>query len=300
VAALADGPSAPPDPSALAADRAANDAEARELSGPPTPVPVVLDLDAGGVPVRLYDPRNGHGAPVIVYLHGGGWVYGSLETVDGACRRLAHRSGCAVLSVGYRLAPEHPSPAAVDDVEAAVAWLRANAEEHGVSAARLAVAGDSAGGNLAAVVARRARDAGQPFAFQALIYPVIDGTPASPSLADPGAGAEHGLSGAEMAYFWDAYAPAGVDREHPDLTPLRAADLAGLPPALVITAEYDILRDEGEAYADALAAAGVPVVATRYQGLIHGFFRRLAKFDAAPVAVDQVAAAAREALDPPR
>ncbi len=130
------------------------------VSGVPTPVAIVRDVDAGGVPCRLYDPRRGHGAPVLVYVHGGGWIAGSLTTADAACRRLADRSGCAVLSVGYRLAPEATWPAAIEDVETAVSWLRANAEEHGLDASRLAVGGDSAGGNVAAVLARRARDAG--------------------------------------------------------------------------------------------------------------------------------------------
>jgi acetyl esterase len=291
VALLAETSSGPTTLAEIQADRAAMDAAAPALTGPPIPVPIVADVDAGGVPCRLYDPRNGHGAPVVVYLHGGGWVAGSLETVDAACRRLADRSGCAVLSVGYRLAPEAPWPAAIEDADAAVAWLRANADAHGLNASRLAVAGDSAGGNVAAVLARRARDAGMPFAYQVLIYPATDAVPEHPE-----AGAEHGLSTGEMARYWDFYLPDGSDRHDPDISPARAADLAGLPPTLVITAEYDVLREEGEAYAHALAAAGVPVVLTRYQGMIHSFFRLLAVFDAAAVAVDQAAAALRDAL----
>jgi acetyl esterase len=294
-AALAGGESTPLTVENLPVDRAEGDATALMVSGPPIGLPVVRDVEPG----RLYDPRNGHGAPVLVYLHGGGWVMGSIETVDGVCRRIAHRSGCAVLAVRYRLAPEHPWPAAIEDAEAAVAWLRTNAEAHGLDASRLAVAGDSAGGNLAAVLARRARDQGNPFALQVLVYPIIDGVAGS-AVGDPATGREYGLTSGDMAFFWDCYVPAGVDRKDPDLSPIYAESLAGLPPALVITAEHDVLREEGEAYAAALLEAGVPVVLTTYQGLIHSFFRKLASFDGAAAAVDQVAAAVREALDPPR
>ncbi|MGH3656794.1 MAG: alpha/beta hydrolase [Micromonosporaceae bacterium] len=255
-------------------------------------VPVVVDVDAAGVPARLYDPRNGHGAPVLVYLHGGGWVMGDLDTHDAVCRRLADQSGCAVLSVAYRLAPEHPWPAQISDVETAVSWLRDNAAEHGVDTSRLAIAGDSAGGHLATVVARRARDAGTGYAYQVLVYPVID-----PQMA----GESHriytqeGLDAEQMRFFWDALLPPEVDREHPDAAPL-AANLEGLPATLVITAEYDPLCEEGEAYAAALADSGVPTVLVRYQGVNHGFFRKLALFDAAEVAADQVASAVRRAL----
>ena len=264
-------------------------------------VPIVRDVvatapgaDGGeGVPCRLYDPRNEHGAPVVVFLHGGGWSTGGLDTHDGVCRRLADQSGCAVLSVEYRLAPEHPYPAAITDVELVVAWLRdGGSVDHGIDPSRLAVAGDSAGGHLAALTARRARDAGTPLAFQLLVYPVIDPAMNYPDLGD------YGLDAHAMTFYWDAFAPPGVNRAHPDLAPL-AADLAGLPPALVITAEYDVLRDEGETYGTALAAAGVPAVTTRYLGVNHGFFRKLALYDAAAVAVDSAAAALRAALDGP-
>jgi acetyl esterase len=260
--------------------------------GPGLMVPVVEDVSADGVPCRLYDPRNGHGAPVVVFVHGGGWVLGDLNTHDAVCRQLADRSGCAVLSVAYRLAPEHPWPAAVDDVETAVRWLRRNVAEYGVDATRLAIAGESAGGHLAAVVARRGRDAGDPYAYQVLVYPVIDPGMSTESYR---ACREYGLDPTAMRFFWDAFCPAGVDRTQPDVSPM-AATLAGLPPALVITAEYDPLRDEGEAYAAALAEAGVPSVLVRYQGLNHGFFRKLAMFDAAKLAVDQAAVALREGL----
>jgi acetyl esterase len=249
----------------------------------------VHDVDAGGVPARLYVP--GDGAPVVVYLHGGGWVLGGLDTHDGLCRALADRSACAVLAVDYRLAPEHPYPAAFEDLDRAVGWLRATgAARHGLDATRLAIGGDSSGGHLAAVGARRARDRGDPYAGQVLACPVIDPRMRYPDLD------EYGLDRDEMRFFWDAFAPRGrVDRTHPDLAPLDA-DLAGLPPALVITAEYDLLRAEGEAYAAALASAGVPTVAVRYLGLNHNFPRKLALFDAAPAAVAQMAEAVRLAL----
>ncbi len=258
-------------------------------AGPP--LAAVRDVDAGGVPARLFRPAAERDLPVVVYLHGGGWVLGDLDTHDGVCRLLADRSGCAVLALHYRRAPEHPYPAALEDLDAALAWLRGTgAAGHGLDASRLAIAGDSAGGHLAAVGARRARDAGTPFAFQVLCCPVID-----PRMRYPDLDA-YGLTGEEMRFFWDAFAPPGeVDRAHPDLAPLHA-DLAGLPPALVMTAELDVLRDEGEAYAAALATAGVPTVAVRYPGLNHNFQRKLALFDAAPLAVAQAAEAVRRAL----
>jgi acetyl esterase len=194
-------------------------------------------------------------------------------------------SGWAVLSVDYRLAPEHPYPAALDDMAAALAWVRGpGAAGHGLDPNRIAVAGDSAGGHLAAVTAIRARDAGAGLAGQILICPVIDPAADYPNLIG------YGLDPDEMRFFWDAFAPQGVDRTTPDLSPLRV-DLTGLPPAVVITAEFDVLRPEAERYAAKLLAAGVPVIATHYQGLIHNFPRKLALFDAAHVALAQLAAA---------
>jgi acetyl esterase len=261
------------------------DAVAAECGTGPQ-LPLVEAVDAGGVPARVYVPSRDEAAPVVVYLHGGGWVMGGLATHDPLCRLLADRSGCAVFAVEYRLSPEHPYPAAFDDVERAVGWLReTGAGRYGLDLTRLAIAGDSAGGHLAAVTARRARDRGEPYVYQVLACPVID-----PAMGYPDLDA-YGLDRNEMRFFWDAFAPPGrVDRSDPDLAPLNA-DLAGLPPALVITAEYDILRDEGEAYAAALAAAGVSTVAVRYPGLNHNFQRKLALFDAAPLAVGQIAEA---------
>ncbi|MEH1058390.1 alpha/beta hydrolase [Micromonospora sp. CPCC 206171] len=245
----------------------------------------VVSVDAGGVAARLYRDGDHDAVPVVLYAHGGGWVMGGVDTHDGLCRHLAAASGWAVLSVDYRLAPEHPYPAAVDDMARALTWLRGpGAARYGLDPGRIAVAGDSAGGHLAAVTARRARDAGTRLAGQILICPVIDPAADYPALD------EYGLDREEMGFFWDAYAPPGVDRTQPDLDPLRA-DLTGLPPAVVITAELDLLSAEGERYAARLLAAGVPVTASRYQGLIHNFPRKLALFDAAHVALAQVAAA---------
>jgi acetyl esterase/lipase len=254
--------------------------------GPGPRLASVTDVDAGGVPCRLYCPERPDRTPVVVYLHGGGWVLGDLTTHDGLCRLIASRSRCAVLALDYRRAPEHPYPAAFDDLDRAVDWLRGTgAARFGLDASRLAIAGDSAGGHLAAVGARRARDRGEPYRYQVLGCPVIDPAQRYPDLD------AYGLTSAEMRFFWDSFAPPGrVDRAHPDLSPLNA-DLAGLPPALVITAEYDILRDEGEAYAAALATAGVPTVAVRYPGVIHNFHRKLALFDAAELAIAQMGAA---------
>ncbi|HEX8347721.1 MAG TPA: alpha/beta hydrolase, partial [Actinoplanes sp.] len=216
--------------------------------------------------------------------HGGGWVLGDLETHDGLCRTLAAATGWSVLAVDYRRAPEAPYPAAADDVERALRWLRADgATAHALDPTRIAIAGDSAGGHLAAATARRARDAGDPLAAQILLCPVIDPAMSYPDLDG------YGLHRDEMQFFWDAYAPPGTDRTHPDLDLLRA-DPAGLPPALIITAELDVLCDEGERYGAQLMAADVPVICTRYQGLVHNFPRKLALFDAADVAVAQIAA----------
>ncbi|HEX9999482.1 MAG TPA: alpha/beta hydrolase [Actinoplanes sp.] len=260
-------------------------------TGPALPLPVVVDVDAGGVPARLYATRTD--APVFVYLHGGGWCYGSVATVDRVCRRIADRSGCAVLSVEYRLAPEHVFPAALDDTEAVLGYLRTSGADLGVDTSRLAIGGDSAGGQLATVAARRQRDAGTPLDFQVLIYPALDPLTSAESYDEVG---EYGLDRAAMRLAWQTYVPDPAQRLTPDVAPLAVADLTGMPPTLMITAEYDVLRDEGADYADALQAAGVPVVHTRYMGVNHGFARKLAVIDAARAATDQVASALRAAL----
>lgn len=259
-------------------------------TGPELPLPVVADLEADGVPCRLY--AKSFGAPVFVYLHGGGWAYGSIETVDRLCRRIADRSGCAVLSVGYRLAPEHVFPAALQDVETVLSYVRKEGPALGVDPSRLAIGGDSAGGQLATVAARRQRDAATPLDHQVLIYPVIDPMLASESYAELG---EYGLDRASMQLAWETFVPDRALRFSPDVAPL-AADLAGMPSTLIITAEYDVLRDEGADYAEALIAAGVPTVHVRYAGMNHGFARKLVLLDAARAAADQIASSLRAAL----
>jgi len=274
--------------------RAASVRSAPLLSGPGEEVAAVADRTAPGpdgpVPVRVYTPATGAAPrPVLVYLHGGGFVVGSLDTYDPLCRALANRSGAVVVSVGYRLAPEHPWPAAVRDAAAAAAWVRAHAAGLGGDDDRVGVGGDSAGANLATIAARHVRG----LAFQVLVYPVTDAAMDTPSYEEFAEG--HYLSRDDMRVAFDHYLPAGVDRRHPDVAPLHAPDLAGLPPTLVITAAADPLRDEGEAYADRLRAAGVPVTVSRYDGMVHGFFRWTAVVEAATTAIDEVAAFVRAA-----
>jgi acetyl esterase len=270
-------------------DLAATRARARERAGRGDPVSHVADVDAEGVPCRLFRPRPV--APVVLYLHGGGWALGSIEEAEPLCRAIANASGWAVLAVEYRLAPEHPYPAAVEDVERAVAWLERYGDALEVDPSRLALAGDSAGANLAAAVALRARDRGAPvFRMQALLCPALD-------LLDEGAARSElakgfGLDRETIRWHVERYAPAVAHRGLADVSPLRATTFAGLPPAMVATAEYDPLRDQGEEYAAGLADAGVPVVATRYLGMIHGF-TDLERFDAAHAVVAQVASCLR-------
>ena len=224
----------------------------------------------GPVPVRVYTPDAPAPRPLLVLLHGGGFVVGDVETHDPTARRFCAEAGVVVASVDYRLAPEHPFPAAVDDAEAATRWAIQHAPEQGADPERAVVSGDSAGGNLAAVVARRLRDAGGPrLAGQLLIYPttdmrVGDHHPSKRELADG-----YGLDAADLAWFGEQYLNGEADTDHPDASPLLVRDLSGLPPAFVLTAEYDPLRDEGDAYAARLAEAGVPVEHVRLPGAVH-------------------------------
>jgi acetyl esterase len=225
----------------------------------------------GEIPIRIYTPAAGGPLSVVVYFHGGGWVIGNIESHDATCRALANESGCIVVSVDYRLAPEHKFPAAAEDCYAATVWAAKHAAEFGGDASRLAVAGDSAGGNLAAVVALMARDRGGPrIAFQLLVYPVTDYSFDRPSYSENAEG--YLLSRDAMRWFWNHYLSDESEGLHPHASPLRAESLAGLPAALVLTAEFDPLRDEGEEYAALLRAAGVAAESVRYDGLIHGFF----------------------------
>ena len=256
------------------------------ISGVPEPVHHVAEVDAGGIPARLYEPA-GALPGVLVWLHGGGWVIGSLATHDPLCRSLANRSGTRVISADYRLAPEHPHPAPLDDAWAVAQWA---VERYG----RVVVGGDSAGAHLAAVVARRARDRGLRLLLQVLVVPVTDcGFDTEWHRAF---GQGYGLDTSVMRWFWEHYVPGLEGADDPDVSPLRAANLGGVASALVLTAECDPLRDEGEAYARLLAEAGVDVEHTRYDGMIHGFLRMAAVLDGSATAVSQIAAAVRRAL----
>jgi acetyl esterase len=249
---------------------------------------------AGEIPVRVYRPQSDEPLPVVVYFHGGGWVIGDITTHDTTCQRLAAGVPAVVVSVDYRLAPEHRFPAAVDDCDAATAWVSAHAAELGGDAARLAVAGDSAGGNLAAVIALRARDSGgAPIAFQLLVYPATDLTRSLPSHTENGEG--YLLDNDAMTWFVGQYL-VDSDARHADASPLFVEDLTGLPPALVVTAEFDPLRDEGEAYAQRLRDAGVDATTSRYDGMIHGFYGLDSIFDSAKRATAETVAALRDAL----
>jgi acetyl esterase len=260
------------------------------LFGPLVEVPFEdrsLPGPGGPIPVRVYRPGDGP-APVLVYFHGGGWVLGSIVTAHGICATLARLAGCVVCSVDYRLAPEHVFPAALDDAWAATTWADEHAEELGGRPGALAVGGDSAGGNLAAVCALRARDAGLPLGLQMLVYPVLDADLETPSYREFADG--YFLTADGMRWFWDQYLPEG-DRFAPDASPLRAPDLAGVAPALLIIPENDPLRDEGEAYARRLEQAGVQTTLSRYDGMIHGFFRLPGVIDRANDALAEAAAA---------
>jgi acetyl esterase len=269
----------------LAASAEVARVEDRTISGP-----------GGDVALRVYWPTAPAGDPpgVLVWFHGGGWVIGDLESADPTARRLAEGAGVVVVSVDYRLSPEHPAPAAIDDAVAALSWTAAHAEELGVDPSRLAVGGDSAGGNLAALLCQRARAAGGPaIAFQLLVYPVTDLTQRHPSYEENAEG--YLLTRDAMTWFIGHHLD-GIDPADPLVSPLHADSLEGLPPALVITAEYDPLRDEGEAYAARLRDAGVPVEAVRYDGQIHGFLAMDSVLDDAKLALDRAAGALRAGL----
>jgi acetyl esterase len=256
---------------------------------------------AGGpLRLRLYTPHGSGRLPLLVFYHGSGFVLCSLDTHDGMCRNLCAGAGCVVASVDYRLAPEHKFPDGLDDCLQATRWAAAHAGELGADASRIAIGGDSAGGNLAAVVALRLRDEGGPVVCgQLLVYPVTDyHTPGTPSYAENAEG--YGLTRATMEWFWGHYLKDVSDAAHPFASPLRAPDLGRLPPALVMTAEYDPLRDEGERYAERLRAAGVPVRLVRYDGVNHGFLSWVGVVDKAGAAMSDACAWLRGVYAPPR
>ncbi len=263
-----------------------------QVSGPGPEVARTYDeqlatADGGQFRVRVLVPA-GEVTALVVYYHGGGWTIGDIDGYDHLARVLANRLRAAVVNVDYRLAPEHHFPAAVDDSWVALVWAHEHMAEIAGGPVPLVVMGDSAGGNLSAVVARRARDAGGPqLACQVLVYPATDADLDTASYLDP----ENQLllTRESMIWFWDHYAPDPADRKHPDASPLQAGDLSGLAPAIVLTAEHDPLRDEGEAYAEQLAQAGVPVTLQRCIGQMHAFFQLIGVLPGSAAAIDYIA-----------
>jgi acetyl esterase len=282
-------------------------AQARELmkgmavlSSAPEAVAKVENLTipgpGGQIPVRIYTPRGDGPFPILVFFHGGGWVICDLDTHDNLCRSLANRVHCVVVSVDYRLAPEHKFPAAVEDAYAATQWVAHNAHRINGDPARIAVGGDSAGGNLAAVVAMMSRDQDGPsLTYQLLIYPATDvSSNNTDSYKNYAAG--YFLTKGDGEWFCAHYLNCEEDRLHHRASPLLAPDLSGLPPAFVITAEFDVLRDEGESYAKRLKGAGVSVKHKRYKGMIHGFMSMDGLLDQARDGIEEASAALREAF----
>jgi acetyl esterase len=262
-----------------------------------------IRLEDRDIPVRLYRPRGTTTrAPGIVYLHGGGWVQCDLDTHDGACRRLANETRSVVVSVDYRLAPEHPFPAAIDDAHAAATWTAGKVDDLGIDGSRLAIAGDSAGGNLAAAVTLLARDRRScELVYQLLVYPVIDCSWRRNEYASKHEnGVAYRLTTASLEWYRGHYLRDDYDGENPLASPICARDLRGLPPTTVVTAEFDPLRDEGEAYARALAAAGVATETYRANGMFHGFFNMDALLPEALDAQRFAFTNVREALHPQR
>ena len=279
--------------------RAEDLASIQAAGGDPEPVASVQDLEipgpGGPLPVRVFRPDAPGPLPALVYFFGGGWTLGTIDTADAICRALTNAAGIATVAVGYRLAPEHKVPAAVHDCLAGVSWAAA---APGIDPARVAVGGDSAGGNLAAAVTLLARRGGPRIAHQLLVYPNTDRAADTASLRE---GVDPLLfNRTSVGWYWDHYLADPADGADPLASPLRAPDLSGLPPATVLTAEYDPLRDEGEAYAARLAEAGVPVELRRFDGMIHGFFAMSGDLDQGREAVTWAAARLRAALSAER
>ena len=256
---------------------------------------VLLPGPGGDIPIRIYQPQGDGPFGILVYFHGGGWVIGDLDTADAVCREIATLAEVIVVSVDYRLAPEHVYPAAVQDSYAALQWVNDNLETLQGNG-KIGVGGESAGGNLAAVVAQQSRDrGGPPIAFQCLLYPVTDAEMSRPSYSENGSG--YLLETTTMEWFWDTYCPDLEQRLNADASPLRAKNLADLPPALVVTAEFDPLRDEGNAYAHALQAAGNSATLMCCEGLVHDFFSTAAVFGCSRGPFEKTINALREHLN---
>lgn len=276
--------------------RAALAATVEDSAGEPEPVGDISNRaipgPLGDVPIRVYAPEGGGPFPALVYFHGGGWVAGDLEMVNTLCTMLANRANAVVVSVDYRLAPEHKFPAPLADCYAATQWVSDNAAELGADPRRIAVGGDSAGGNLAAAVAVMARDSGGPdLAFQVLFYPVINLDYETDSYRENGVG--YFLTTDMMRWFWGHYLESEDAGSDVRASPLLVEDASGLPPAFVATAEFDPLRDEGEAYADLLREAGTDVTVKRYEGQIHGFVTRSGIMDVGKQAIEDAGAQMR-------
>jgi acetyl esterase len=292
---------ATPSPDPWSVDIGAVRAEARQralaVQGELTPVEAVAEIDADGVPGRLYRPA-GTEPEVLIWAHGGGWMHGDLDSCEGVARALAHRAECAVLTVDYRLAPEHPFPAGLDDVWATTAWAQRNF-------ASVAVGGDSSGGNLAAAVALKARDCGLELAAQVLVYPVLDSTEDTDYkrrfrklYANFAGQIGYGTSAYDrLEFFWQTYAPDPSARDSPLVSPLHAPTLLGVAPAVVIAAEHDFLRGEAEEYVRRLRDDRVGVELHTYRGQIHGFFEMLGVLTDAQHAVSTAGRAVRHAFD---
>jgi acetyl esterase len=282
--------------------RAADLESIQAAGGDLEPVSQVVDRvipgPVGDLPVRIYRSRRGTREPALVYYFGGGWTLGSIDTSDGICRSLANAAGCTVITVGYRLAPEARFPAAVDDCYTSLRWISYQARDLRIDPARLAVGGDSAGGNLAAAVTLLARDHGDPHLVgQLLVYPNTDYGSDTASLernVDP-----YLFNKTSVAWYWQHYLCGPEDGLHPLASPLRAESLRHLPPALVITAEYDPLRDQAEQYAERLRRSGVAVQLSRYDGMVHGFFAMAGVLDGGKRAISEAAQALRTWFDLP-
>jgi acetyl esterase len=290
---------APPIEQLPLADARAVRSEMIEAGGPEQPVAEVRNRSVPGpdgpIRIRVYRPVRNETLPALIFFHGGGFVICNLDTHDRQCRALANASGCAVISVDYRLAPENKYPAAVNDAYAATQFIAEHPAEFGIDPNRIAVGGDSAGGNLATVVALLSRERGGPrLKFQLLIYPVVDFYDQSPSMQQYSQG--YFLTREGMDWFTNSYLPSREAGLEPSASPMNATDLSALPPAMVITAECDPLRDQGEEYARKLQGAGVPVELKRYEGMIHPFFQFGGILDTARVAMNDAASALRGAL----